>query len=574
MPLCTGFPVRAPVPACGISRTPSPFILSLHSLPTYLFIMLPTERKTPSPSLAEVQAQLDRLLLTPVIRRSPNSTRLLRFLVNRALKHPTSDISQYTLAFEVLGLEKSFDADRNPVVRMQVARVRRTLINYYAGPGLLDPVRITLPAGSYRLRIERAPTSARKTRARIPTPVVALLEFRGLGLPGIWAHLPSVLAEELSLVIGQLPGLRILGPFSRSRLEREGVEAVEVGRRHAADFVLDGSLELQGRQTLLRVRLLEGSTGFQVWSTRHLLQPGRRDLATFQSDLLHRLSLEVGADFGALDTHLSSLAKVKPAASLEIHEAVVTARAYFQKLTPSLLRRSITALRKAVAAYPDESVPKASLALVLVSTVGHPSWTKPVPVAEIDSLAHAAYALDPSSPWSIQALAAAAGLRGRDGEIDALARRLDGPPPVSVQLRGSMGLWMVLRRVRTDDGLSLVRQAIAANPHHIPILHQALALHALEEGDSKSLHRAVDAYGWPRGWLSPLLRAAAYALEGDFSASAKALTVARKADPLLQTHGLGRFQSYAHPDHARHLAAALARAGLRLPTSLALPGLR
>lgn len=531
------------------------------------------ERKTASPSRAEVLAQTERLLATPVFRRSPNSSRLLRFLVSRSLDQPAADISQYTVAFEVLGLDKSFDADRNPVVRMQVARVRRALANHYAGPGLLDPVRLTLPAGSYRLSLERAPTSARKAPTRIPAPVLALVEFKGLGLPGIWSHLPEVLAEELSLALGGLPGLRVLGPFSRSRLEREGVEVAELGRRHAADFVLDGSLEVQGRQALLRVRLLDGSTGFQVWSARHLLQPGRRDLATFQTELLKRLSLELGADFGPLDSHLSSLAKVKPVASLEIHEAVVTARAYFQELTPTLLRRSLTALRKAVATYPDESVPKASLSLVLVSTLSHPAWKKPIPLDEITRLAHAAYVLDPSSPWAIQALVAAAGLSGRDGEIDALARRLDGPPPASDQIRGSMGLWMVLRRVRLADGLALVRQAIEANPHALPVFHQALALHALEQADPKSLHRAIDAYGWAQGWLAPLLRAAAHGLEGDATAAAHCLAAARKADPLLLTHGLGRFQAYAHPEYARLLAVSLAQVGLRLPRSRPLAGL-
>lgn len=536
--------------------------------------MPPGERKTSSPSRAEVHAQLDRLLRAPAIRRSPNSSRLLRFLVAQAVDHAGSDISQYTLAFEVLGLDKSFDADRNPIVRMQVARVRRALANHYAGPGLLDPVRIILPAGSYSLRIERAPTSPRKTIVRIPAPVVALLEFRGLGLPGVWSHLPGVLAEELSLAMGHLPGLRVLGPFSRPRLEQEGLEAVEVGRRHGADFVLDGSLEVQGRKALIRVRLLDGSTGFQIWSARHLLQPGRRDLATFQSDLLKRLSLELGDDFGPLDSHLSSLAKVKPAASLAIHEAVVTARAYFQELTPTLLRRSLTSLRKAVAAYPDESVPKAKLSLVLCSTLAHPVWKKPIPVAEMTAQAQAAYILDPASPWAIQALVAAAGIRGHDAEIEALARRLEGPPPASVQLRGSTGLWMVLRRVRLAEGLDLVRKAIADNPHHLPILHQALAFHALEQGDITALHRAVDAYGWPEGWLAPLLRGAAHALEGDKAAAASCLAAARKADPLLQSHGLGRLQAYAHPTYVRLLADVLGRVGLRLPPARALPGMK
>jgi adenylate cyclase len=521
---------------------------------------------------AAAVAQLNRLLNLPSIRRSPNSERLLRHLFACAQSGQTTP-SQYDLAYDVLGLGKDFDPNLNPIVRMQVGRLRRALAAHYAGIGAVDDLHVSLPQGSYGLRIEPRPVSASR-RLRTPVrqqPVLALAEPRGIGLDGIWASLPIVLAEELMAALGHLPGLRLLGPFTRARLETDRIDPVQLGARHRADFVLDGSLQSAAEGQILRLRLLHGPSGTLVWSTKHNCGSGARDLAALEDALVARLAHEIGADYGVVDRHLSALARVRPAASLGVREALVTARAYFSAYTPELRDRALVSLRRACRDHPDESLPKASLALVLASLAGDAAWTKPLPLADIERLAAEAYRLDPASPWSLNALGLAALLLRRDTELESLAERVDNRDPAAVLIRGSLGLWLVLRRRRVAEGLAWVDDALKANPHHPPVLHMARMADRLLARDAKGVLAAVEAYNWPGGWMDALLRAAAAPLQGKPASAKSWLKKALVADPSLATHGLARLSRIWHEDYLAALSEILKSAGIRLSPCRALP---
>ena len=523
---------------------------------------------TASIPAADVAAQLNRLLELPSIRRSANSVRLLRHLFG-CTQSGRSNPSQYELAYDVLGLGKDFDPDRNPVVRMQVARLRRTLALHYAGTGVGDDLIVSIPQGSYGLRFERRANSSPRRRATLARqhPVLAVAEPRGIGLSGIWQNLPAVLAEEFMSSFGHLSGLRLLGPFSRARLEADRIDPVQLGPLHRADFVLDGSLQSTPTGQILRLRLLHGPTGTQIWAAKHNCGSGACNLAKIEDALVAQVASEIGADFGVVDRHLSDLARVRPAASLGIREALVTARGYFAAYTPALRDRALVALRRACRDHPEESLPKASLALVLTSLAGDATWRKPLPLPEIERLAAEAYQLDPSSSWCLNALAAAALLLRRDNELEALAERVDHRDPAAVLIRGSLGLWLVLRRRRVAQGLEWVAAALKANPHHPRVLHMARMADRLLAGDARGLLAAVEDYNWPGGWMDALMRAAAAALQGD-RPSAKALfEKARVADPSIATHGLARLRRFWHDDYLAALREALREAGIRLPAS-------
>lgn len=83
--------------------------------------------------------------------------------------------SVYTIGVEVFGRSPSnFDPSDDPVVGMQLARLRSKLSEYYAGEGRGNPLRIRVPVHGYRLRIERVD----------PPAVAALPRLRAVPSPG------------------------------------------------------------------------------------------------------------------------------------------------------------------------------------------------------------------------------------------------------------------------------------------------------------------------------------------------------------------------------------------------------
>ena len=100
---------------------------------------------------AEVTNELARILESEPFKRSERQSKLLSVIVDRALRGKADEIKELTLAMAVFGRQpRSFDAQRDPIVRVEAARLRKNLAHYYAGPGADSRIRIAVPKGHYR----------------------------------------------------------------------------------------------------------------------------------------------------------------------------------------------------------------------------------------------------------------------------------------------------------------------------------------------------------------------------------------------------------------------------------------
>ena len=105
-----------------------------------------------------VLAQLERILASAVFVDAQRASSFLRFIVARTLDRRTSEIKESIIAIEVLGRSPSFDSKTDPIVRVEAARLRDRLRDYYDRHGHADDVLISVPKGSYVPQfVEREP---------------------------------------------------------------------------------------------------------------------------------------------------------------------------------------------------------------------------------------------------------------------------------------------------------------------------------------------------------------------------------------------------------------------------------
>jgi adenylate cyclase len=101
------------------------------------------------PSTEDVRAQLERLVASPDFDVPARARRFLRYIVEETLSGRADRIKAYSVGTEVFERDANFDAQSDPVVRIEAGRLRRALEHYYLVPGLSDPVIIDVPKGAY-----------------------------------------------------------------------------------------------------------------------------------------------------------------------------------------------------------------------------------------------------------------------------------------------------------------------------------------------------------------------------------------------------------------------------------------
>ncbi|RUP00615.1 hypothetical protein [Hyphomicrobium sp.] len=109
---------------------------------------------------AAVREQLERILRSTSFQQSRRRSRFLEYIIDETLAGRGDRLKGYTIACEVFDRPGTFDANIDPVVRVEAGRVRDRLREYYDGAGQGDPIRVELPKGTYTPSIEFRRTEA------------------------------------------------------------------------------------------------------------------------------------------------------------------------------------------------------------------------------------------------------------------------------------------------------------------------------------------------------------------------------------------------------------------------------
>ena len=102
-----------------------------------------------SPTGDDVRRQLDRLLASSGFANAGRMSRFLKFVVERTLAGEGERLKEYVIGVEVFDRDTNYDPRVDSIVRVEAARLRTKLAEYYAGEGRGDAVVLTLPKGGY-----------------------------------------------------------------------------------------------------------------------------------------------------------------------------------------------------------------------------------------------------------------------------------------------------------------------------------------------------------------------------------------------------------------------------------------
>ena len=79
-----------------------------------------------------VRQELDKLCVSPMFTSAPRMQQLLRFLVDKVLSGNQNQIKAYTIGVEIFGRDQDFNPQSDPVVRVEMRRLRSKLDDPFA----------------------------------------------------------------------------------------------------------------------------------------------------------------------------------------------------------------------------------------------------------------------------------------------------------------------------------------------------------------------------------------------------------------------------------------------------------
>ncbi|ELX09333.1 hypothetical protein Jab_2c13990 [Janthinobacterium sp. HH01] len=187
---------------------------------------------------------VQRVLASPDFVKAPRMRALLCFLMLRMLGGMADSINEYAIGIEVFRRDvRDFDTSIDPVVRVQMGRLRERLAQYAARTAAASAWRIAIPPGSYVPVLTRG-----QSEQPAAGPTLQLAPLRVLTPGNGPAEFALGVGEELALLLFQRFG------------------AAVAGAPHA--YVLELSLRLEPDHARASIRLLEAGSGQALWLHR------------------------------------------------------------------------------------------------------------------------------------------------------------------------------------------------------------------------------------------------------------------------------------------------------------------
>jgi adenylate cyclase len=226
-------------------------------------------------SPAAVRTALAKILVSSQLANAERLSRLLRFVVAESIQGRGQQLKEARIGLEVFGRRpESYDPAIDPIVRVQMGRLRAKLRAYYDGEGASDRVRIDIPIGSYMpvfATLVVAPADPIDTTVpSVPDDLrIAVLPIVNMSADAGNQYFCDGLTEELINRLAEIRRLKVVARTSSFQFKDAARDIREVGRLLDVSKVLEGSVRKSGNRIRVTVQLINVADGCHLWSERY-----------------------------------------------------------------------------------------------------------------------------------------------------------------------------------------------------------------------------------------------------------------------------------------------------------------
>ncbi|HEV2565445.1 MAG TPA: adenylate cyclase [Microvirga sp.] len=575
------------------------------------------------PSAEEVRAQLSRINDSDDFPASTRDRKFLHYIIDETLAGRHDRIKAYSIATEVFGRNQNFDAQSDPVVRIEAGRLRRALERYYLGAGQADPILIEVPKGGYvptfswrsttppanptreeETKQESAVSASPSRRGRAiwlalgsacalilvvvgymalshiartpsepanPTksapaarPLVIVVPFADLGEGQNSRLYATGLTEEVLSQLARFSELSVLGRDTSNSLG----PSADIGRVHrelGIRYAIEGSVRVSEGRLRASVRLLDAVTGAVLWSGAYDEDLGSRDFLAIQSDVAQKVATTLAQPYGVIfrTDHQQSQPPDDPEAY------ACTSQYYTYRSVRSSERHAAlrSCMERTVARFPRFSTAWAMLSFLYLDEDRfgfNRMLDSPKALERATDAARRAVALNSEEVRGLQALMMSLFLSGEHNEALQVGQRALELNPNDTELLGELGSRTSLAG-DWERGAALVERARALNPAHAGFYNGTLALCAYMLGDyerAASLIRQTTVDRYP---FYHLVAAITYGQLGSHEANEHRMAFLHQRPEFLDNWQVEWARRVTRSEDRAHLDQGARKAGFKIP---------
>ncbi|MBQ4133147.1 MAG: hypothetical protein IJD04_05370 [Desulfovibrionaceae bacterium] len=430
----------------------------------------------------EILTQLESILADPGFSASPRLKEFFRFIVEETVAGNAGQLKAYTIATTVFGRGADFDPLHDPVVRVETAKLRNRLLEYYVDTPNPGPIRIEVPKGGYiptfsRMEIPPLPeadeTPTAPSTVKTPdffgkTQQLALISVAVLPLINL-SEAPEAelfnegLTNEITLVLTRFEELSVVSSYTTRQLTTKDESLASIAQSLGVRFILHGSVQMNNNMIRLYAELADAATGTNIWAERLDINIDRRDMFEIQEEIAQRLGSRIGDSFGAIRRKLSLDLGSRHDENLEFYETMLCYHNWMASFDRDLFMQAKEDLEQLIVSDPRNPVAIATLADLYASDYQLGYNTVPNALDKAQEFALRAIAMDGSSQTAYWALALNFFLRHNRHQFEKAIAQVVPLNPANSYMLSATGLLVGLAG-NFDEGILLIQRSRELNP--------------------------------------------------------------------------------------------------------------
>jgi serine/threonine-protein kinase len=253
------------------------------------------------PGPSEIRDALEHVLRSQAFVNAGRLSRLLRFIVERALDGQGEGLKEYVLGVEVFDRPTDYDPRLDSIVRVEARRLRAKLAEYYDGEGAGDAIRFRLAKGGYVPTFERVDGTGpgggvgggaggvppyalalaglaiavvglvvglrlwSPARAAGPAATIAVLPFTVFTGLEEDQRLADRLADGVTTELARQEALGVAAATSARQFRGAGRPVREVASALGVRYVMEAATHVDGVSIRVEARLADATVGHKVW---------------------------------------------------------------------------------------------------------------------------------------------------------------------------------------------------------------------------------------------------------------------------------------------------------------------